>query len=280
MKCLEKKIANRYPTAQALANDLKRLRATLAAKPASVPPRVSLPSVVLVAPGGKQVRLSSQTTVVGRAAECDLVIKAADVSKRHCRIVLAPDSVVVEDLGSSNGTLVNGEQVKRASLKDGDQLDLGGHLFQVRMRESSARPRPRPPGAMPRAIPCRPFGAQGRANPRERLLHRNRRRKALKGARGEPGARPRADVAPGGRGPGRTWPRADVAPGGCGPGRTWPRADVAPGGRGPGRTWPRADVAPGGRGPGQTAGRVPRNAGRSLTLPARLLSGAPQNSLP
>jgi serine/threonine protein kinase len=139
MKCLEKKPADRYPTAQALADDLKRVRAALSAPTSGASLRGSLPSVVLVAPGGKQVRLFSPTTVVGRAPECDLVIKAADVSKRHCRIVLTADRVVVEDLGSSNGTQVNGEAVERARLRDGDQLDVGGHLFEVRVRAPGAK---------------------------------------------------------------------------------------------------------------------------------------------
>jgi serine/threonine protein kinase len=134
LKCLEKQPKDRYPTAAALAHDLERFRTTLASRDTSQASlRASLPSLLLVVPGGKQVRLFSPVTVIGRSPECDLVIKVSEISKRHCRILLTPDQAVVEDLGSSNGTLVNGEPVSRAQLHDGDELDLGGHIFQVRM---------------------------------------------------------------------------------------------------------------------------------------------------
>jgi pSer/pThr/pTyr-binding forkhead associated (FHA) protein len=101
--------------------------------------RVTLPSLLLVAPGGRQVRLYNPATVIGRATECDVVIKASEISKRHCRILLAPDHVTVEDLGSSNGTFVNGKQIDRARLHDGDQLDLGGHVFEVRLQKPTSK---------------------------------------------------------------------------------------------------------------------------------------------
>jgi serine/threonine protein kinase len=134
MKCLEKDQANRYPTAQVLAEELKRMRTVLAARPASSSALRLLPSVHLLSRGRKPLRLSGPTTTVGRASECDVVIKAAEVSKHHCRILLAPDGVVVEDLGSSNGTFVNGKQIERAALQDGDDLDIGGHVFRMRIR--------------------------------------------------------------------------------------------------------------------------------------------------
>jgi pSer/pThr/pTyr-binding forkhead associated (FHA) protein len=56
------------------------------------------------------------------------------VSKRHCRILLGPDSATVEDLNSVNGTFVNREQVESAELHDGDELDVAGYVFTVRLQ--------------------------------------------------------------------------------------------------------------------------------------------------
>jgi serine/threonine protein kinase len=134
LKCLGKRPADRYSSAQALADDLRRFRAASAQPQTATSVRTMLPSVVLVSEEtGKRVRLFNATTVLGRSQECDLVVRAAEVSKRHCRIVLTADEVVVEDLGSANGTCVNGRPVERAVLADGDRLDLGGHIFQVRL---------------------------------------------------------------------------------------------------------------------------------------------------
>ena len=135
LKCLNKRAGDRYHSAHALAEDLRHFRTAANQTPAPPSARGRLPTVTLVAqPGGKAVQLFQATTVIGRASECDFVLRAADVSKHHCRIVVQENQVVLEDLGSSNGTCVNGRRVKRARLRDGDELDVGGHLFRVRLR--------------------------------------------------------------------------------------------------------------------------------------------------
>jgi pSer/pThr/pTyr-binding forkhead associated (FHA) protein len=55
--------------------------------------------------------------------------------------LLGADTVEVEDLGSANGTFVNGRLVKRERLQDGDELDLAGHVFDIRLQW------PKKPGA-------------------------------------------------------------------------------------------------------------------------------------
>jgi pSer/pThr/pTyr-binding forkhead associated (FHA) protein len=63
---------------------------------------------------------------VGRTAQADFILDAALVSRLHCRLTAEPsDQLVVEDLGSTNGTMVNGERVERMVLKPGDRLTVG-----------------------------------------------------------------------------------------------------------------------------------------------------------
>jgi pSer/pThr/pTyr-binding forkhead associated (FHA) protein len=70
---------------------------------------------------------------VGRTARADFIVDAALISRIHCRLTVdRSDQLVVEDLGSTNGTLVNGERVERVLLRHGDQLTIGRIQFSVR----------------------------------------------------------------------------------------------------------------------------------------------------
>jgi pSer/pThr/pTyr-binding forkhead associated (FHA) protein len=69
---------------------------------------------------------------LGRTARADFIVDAALVSRLHCRLTAdRSDQLFVEDLGSTNGTRVNGETVDRAALKSGDTLQVGRVTFQV-----------------------------------------------------------------------------------------------------------------------------------------------------
>jgi hypothetical protein len=64
---------------------------------------------------------------IGRAPDCDVVIDESTVSKRHARVDWSGTAATLEDLGSSNGTFVNGTRLSRpATLRDNDAVDLGG----------------------------------------------------------------------------------------------------------------------------------------------------------
>ncbi|MEG3586418.1 MAG: trypsin-like peptidase domain-containing protein [Actinomycetota bacterium] len=69
------------------------------------------------------------TMIVGRHRSCDQVLTDDTISGRHCQIIKTPNGYVIEDLGSSNGTFVNGKQAKTTSLKSGDQVTLGTVAF-------------------------------------------------------------------------------------------------------------------------------------------------------
>ncbi len=69
---------------------------------------------------------------IGRAPAADFVVDAPLISRVHCRLTAAPsDQLIVEDLGSTNGTLVNGQRVERSVLRADDRLLIGRLEFVV-----------------------------------------------------------------------------------------------------------------------------------------------------
>jgi hypothetical protein len=69
---------------------------------------------------------------IGRSSTCDLVLGDDTVSRRHAEIALRGGVCVIRDLGSSNGTWVNGRPIHRARLRRGDELQLGETFIRVR----------------------------------------------------------------------------------------------------------------------------------------------------
>jgi hypothetical protein len=65
------------------------------------------------------------STVIGRGAEADVQLTDTGVSRRHAEVRVLGDTVEVHDLGSTNGTWVNGRRVQTASLRDGDRITVG-----------------------------------------------------------------------------------------------------------------------------------------------------------
>ncbi len=135
MKCLSKSPEKRYPSAKAfalaLAQEMTQLRTQLPIPKA--PPEAPPTFTLVVEKTGKTIRLSKPVNTVGRSSDCDVTLKAADVSKQHCRLLWQAGAVVVEDLDSANGTCVNDEAITRAVLRDGDVLKVAGHALRVRL---------------------------------------------------------------------------------------------------------------------------------------------------
>jgi pSer/pThr/pTyr-binding forkhead associated (FHA) protein len=78
------------------------------------------------------IRLRSEDTIVGRQHGCDLRIPSPDVSRRHCRLSMRSECLVVEDLASSNGSYVNGVRIQGEELlRPGDALAIGPVTFRV-----------------------------------------------------------------------------------------------------------------------------------------------------
>lgn len=66
--------------------------------------------------------------VLGRSRTCDLTLQSPDASRRHAEIVAVADGHVIRDLGSTNGTFVNGERIQERPLHTGDRIEIGGDL--------------------------------------------------------------------------------------------------------------------------------------------------------
>ena len=91
-----------------------------------IPLHGDAPPAVLTVPGGQRVELHEGHYVVGRHLECDIVISDSNVSRRHAEFVCAGRDVIVRDLGSTNGTKVNGVVIKGDQLlQHGDVIGFG-----------------------------------------------------------------------------------------------------------------------------------------------------------
>ena len=81
---------------------------------------------------GKRLILPAKEMLVGRDEDCDLRIGSASVSRKHCVIKNSAEGILVTDLGSQNGTLVNDVPIKAPTLlREGDVLRIGSTLLSV-----------------------------------------------------------------------------------------------------------------------------------------------------
>lgn len=105
------------------ALDTGLFRVISEAKAAAQPSPGSGPGARLIASGG-EYRLHKGTTRLGRGADADIRIDDPGVSRHHADIVLGADAVL-RDLGSTNGTYVDGVQISETVLRDGSTIRLG-----------------------------------------------------------------------------------------------------------------------------------------------------------
>ncbi len=84
------------------------------------------PPRALLALGGRRLLVPSEGGTIGRSRDCAIVLEDAGVSRRHAELRPEEDGWLVQDLGSTNGVLVNGRRIRGPqSLQDGDRLELG-----------------------------------------------------------------------------------------------------------------------------------------------------------
>lgn len=81
--------------------------------------------------GGDPIPLLKTTLTVGRRESADIVLRFPNVSATHCELSMIDGYWHVKDLGSSNGTRVNGTQVREQRLHPGDTLSVAKHEYEV-----------------------------------------------------------------------------------------------------------------------------------------------------
>lgn len=81
--------------------------------------------------GGEFLIKMGREIVIGRASDLDMVLVEDMVSRKHAKISTLNDQIMIQDLGSTNGTFVNGEKVKRARLREGDRILIGTSIVKL-----------------------------------------------------------------------------------------------------------------------------------------------------
>lgn len=84
---------------------------------------------------------NGESVIIGRSTNCKIKLLSSGISKQHCKLTsLSGGRIEVEDLGSSNGTYVNGVQVQKQTMRPGDSLSLNEFLFQIIWKPDATLP--------------------------------------------------------------------------------------------------------------------------------------------
>lgn len=103
-----------------------------------------------------------ELTVVGRASECDISLAAAHLSRRHAQIQVIEGGLLVKDLGSANGTFINGQRITEGRAKKGDEIRFDTLSFGVmgpsteELSKTTVRSAPLVPPEPPKAAAAKP----------------------------------------------------------------------------------------------------------------------------
>lgn len=89
---------------------------------------------------GRAIGIPEGMTVLGRSSEADITLIDPILSRKHCRLTYADGKLTIEDLASSNGTIVNGNEVTRTELHNGDIVEIGDTKLRLKLSESAPAP--------------------------------------------------------------------------------------------------------------------------------------------
>ena len=81
---------------------------------------------------GKIVSLDAENLYIGRHAQCELVLTDLEASRRHIKMTQREQGWLLEDLGSTNGTTVNGQRVSRQLISPGDRIQIGQSILAIK----------------------------------------------------------------------------------------------------------------------------------------------------
>jgi len=87
----------------------------------------------LVLPGGGRVHIEGEPVVIGRMPECTVVLSDPNVSRRHAEVLRINEAFMVRDLGSTNGTKLNGAPIRESYLASGDNITVGSTTLVFEM---------------------------------------------------------------------------------------------------------------------------------------------------
>ena len=87
----------------------------------------------------REMPVTKPEFLIGRGSDCDLRLRVSEVSRHHCMVRIGADEATLVDLGSSNGTYLNGHRVRsQAALHSGDELGVGTFRFLVDLGDPDA----------------------------------------------------------------------------------------------------------------------------------------------
>jgi hypothetical protein len=87
----------------------------------------------LVLPGGGRIHIEAAPIIIGRMPECAVALSDPNVSRRHAEVLRVNEAFMVRDLGSTNGTKVNGAPVREQYLQSGDNITVGSTTIVFEM---------------------------------------------------------------------------------------------------------------------------------------------------
>jgi pSer/pThr/pTyr-binding forkhead associated (FHA) protein len=124
-----------FPVDASLKDDEKsEIERATKGKTASLPSRHTMTLTIIEGDQkDKRFVIEKPNLLIGRS-QTDIMLKDVEVSRRHCKISCYNDFVILQDMGSANGTILNQNVVRKTFLKDRDKIQIGGTIFLFEMK--------------------------------------------------------------------------------------------------------------------------------------------------